>query len=87
MRSAFCAKQMDNIKNDESLDLSGITCPANSARALLKLEMMPSGSVLRLILDDGEPVENVPPALEQQRHSILSKKRLAKGWEIFIKRY
>jgi TusA-related sulfurtransferase len=66
----------------EKLDLSGVPCPANAARALMRLEGMDAGAALEIILDDGEPVENVPPALEQEGHLIISKIQDGSKWKI-----
>jgi TusA-related sulfurtransferase len=64
------------IDADEILDLTGVPCPRNSARALLRLEMMDSGQVLRLTIDDGEPIENVPASLEIEGHVIAEQEQL-----------
>ena len=61
---------------DEILDLTGVPCPRNSARALLRLEMMDSGQILRLTVDDGEPIENVPNSLEVEGHIIAEQEQL-----------
>ena len=54
----------------EKLDLRGIPCPKNAAKASLALAGMLSGEKLEIILDNGEPMENVPPALEMEGHTI-----------------
>lgn len=60
-----------SIKPDLELDLSGVRCPINYVKAKLKLETMGAGQVLELILDDGEPIRNVPRSLEQDGHQII----------------
>lgn len=57
--------------NTTSLDLSGIVCPTNFVRAKLKLETMSEGEILELIVDGGEPLHNVPRALQMDGHHIL----------------
>ena len=64
------------IDADETLDLTGVPCPRNSARALLRLEIMDSGQILRLTIDDGEPIENVPNSLEVEGHIIAEQQQL-----------
>jgi len=66
----------------EKLDLSGVPCPANAARALMRLEGMDGGATLEITLDDGEPVENLPPALRQEGHTIIGKRREGAKWVI-----
>lgn len=63
------------VKSLETLDLRGIPCPTNSARALIRLEVMDEGQILKLILDDGEPAENVPDSLIEEGYIISSKEQ------------
>lgn len=71
---------------EETLDLSGIPCPANAARALIAIESLPPGALLRIRLDDGEPIQNVPPALEEQGHAVVEKARAGAGWQVLVRR-
>lgn len=59
---------MKVIKPHEILDLKGVPCPQNTARALLKLAGMQTGEILEVIIDDGEPRENVPASLEEEKN-------------------
>ena len=70
----------------EILDLRGVPCPANTARAVLRLETMADGDVLTLLLDDGEPVANVPPAVVEEGHAIIERAREAGGWRLAVRR-
>ncbi len=70
----------------ETLDLTGVPCPANAARALLVIEGLPAGAFLRISLDDGEPIQNVPPALEEQGHVVVDKVRIGTGWQVLVKK-
>ncbi|MDX8405884.1 MAG: sulfurtransferase TusA family protein, partial [Mariprofundus sp.] len=55
------------------LDLSGVACPMNFVKTKIKLSMLPIGSQLAVILDDGAPIENVPLSLEEQGQKVLVK--------------
>ncbi len=70
---------------DALLDLRGVRCPANSARALVRLEGMDAGEVLALVLDDGEPYASVPEALEAEGHVVLSREREGAAWRLLVK--
>jgi TusA-related sulfurtransferase len=74
------------MKADEQLDLSGIPCPQNSARALLRLEGMDQGKTLEIILDDGEPYRNVPPSLVQEGHTIVTIEKKDLQWHLLVTR-
>lgn len=58
-------------KPDISLDLSGVMCPMNFVKTKLQLEDMEAGEILEVILDDGEPVKNVPRSVKAEGHKIL----------------
>jgi tRNA 2-thiouridine synthesizing protein A len=75
-----------DVQPDETLDLKGIPCPQNSARALLKLEGMEGGSMLEIIVDDGEPIKNVPFSLEDEGHEIINKVKTDKIWKILVRK-
>lgn len=62
-----------------TLDLKGVACPMNYVKTKLKLEMMPAGAELAVLLDDGEPIENVPRSVRNDGHEILSMDLLEGG--------
>jgi tRNA 2-thiouridine synthesizing protein A len=59
------------IKIDQELDLKGVVCPYNYVKTKLKLEDMTSGQVLRVTIDAGEPVKNVPRSVTDEGHQVL----------------
>ena len=70
---------------DEDLDLTGVPCPQNAARTLLRLSMMDSGEVLKVIVDDGEPIELVPMSVLTEDHTILERQALEDSrWVLWI---
>ena len=70
---------------DEDLDLTGVPCPQNAARTLMVLAMMDEDEVLRITVDDGEPIDLVPGSIEQDGHRILARTQLAdRRWQLWI---
>ncbi|TKB53848.1 MAG: sulfurtransferase TusA family protein [Nitrospira sp.] len=57
---------------DAELDLRGVICPYNFVKTKLKLEAMEQGQVLSVLLDDGDPIGNVPRSVSNEGHTILS---------------
>ncbi|MBI5135947.1 MAG: sulfurtransferase TusA family protein [Nitrospirae bacterium] len=57
---------------DAVLDLKGVACPMNYVKTKLKLEMMATGSVLEVLLDDGAPIHNVPKSVANDGHQVVS---------------
>jgi len=69
------------------LDLSGVACPMNFVKTKIKLASLPAGARLAVILDDGEPIENVPLSLEEQGQSVLEKKQISDTqWQIVVEK-
>jgi TusA-related sulfurtransferase len=54
------------------LDITADVCPLTFVRAKLALERMPSGGVIEVRLNAGEPLRNVPRALAEMGHVVLS---------------
>jgi TusA-related sulfurtransferase len=61
------------------IDLRGISCPTNFVKAKLALEDVDSGVTLQILLDDGEPVKNVPRSLKADGHKLLGLKLSEEG--------
>lgn len=57
------------------MDLRGVPCPINYVRAKVTLEDMDVGDLLELLLDDGEPIGNVPPSLENDGQEIVEMRK------------
>lgn len=57
-----------------TIDLRGVTCPTNFVKAKLALEMVDTGEVVDILLDDGEPVKNVPRSLKGEGHKLIGLK-------------
>lgn len=70
----------------ETLDLSGVPCPANSARALLRLETLDPGAELEITVDDGEPALNLPPSLERGGHAVIALRQEGAKWVIVARK-
>jgi TusA-related sulfurtransferase len=56
----------------ETVDLRGITCPANYVRVRLALESLGPGDEIEVLLDSGEPVRNVPRSLKDDGDRVLA---------------
>ena len=70
---------MSENEIDEIIDLRGVLCPINFVKTKLKLEMMESGQVLEVTLDDGEPMRNVPRSIKEEGHKVIKVEKLMMG--------
>jgi TusA-related sulfurtransferase len=59
--------------------LRGIPCPTNFVKARLFLDKMNSGQSVEVLLDDGEPFENVTVSVQEEGHQISSSERCEGG--------
>ncbi|WP_243370017.1 sulfurtransferase TusA family protein [Geotalea sp. SG265] len=60
----------------QTVDLRGVACPTNFVKAKLALEMLDEGDTVEFLLDDGEPVKNVPRSLKGEGHKLLGLKQV-----------
>ncbi len=59
---------MSVVSEPTTLDLRGVICPLNWVRARLALEPLEPGDAIRLRLDPGEALENVPRSAREEGH-------------------
>jgi len=54
------------------LDITRETCPMTFVKVKLKLARMDKGEQLEVLLNAGEPLENVPRSCEEQGFKVVS---------------
>lgn len=67
-------------------DLRGVECPMNYVQAKLELEQMEPGARLEILVDPGEPIENVPPSLKEDGHKILEQEKPADHFRLLVEK-
>jgi TusA-related sulfurtransferase len=67
-------------------DLRGVTCPMNFVKTKVELSRMQIGDHLKILLDDGEPIDNVPRSVITEGHEIISQERLDGHWQVVIEK-
>ena len=75
-----------DIKADKSLDLRNVLCPINFVKTKLALEEMEKGQVLEIIIDDGEPIQNVPKSIKEEGHKIVEVKKEGEHFRLKIEK-
>ncbi|MHC4488152.1 MAG: sulfurtransferase TusA family protein [Planctomycetota bacterium] len=66
-----------------TVDLRGVACPLNFVKAKIELEKIDVGEILEVLLDDGEPIKNVPESFTQQGQEVIEAKNV--GDHFFVK--
>jgi sulfite reductase (ferredoxin) len=65
-------------------DLRGVACPLNFVKAKLELEKIEVGAVLEVLLDEGEPVRNVPASFADQGQEIMEVKDVGDHFRVRV---
>lgn len=77
---------IENGQPNTELDLRGVICPYNFVKTKLKLEAMEQGQILSVLLDDGDPIRNVPRSVSNEGHTVLSQDRVEGSYRVLIRR-
>jgi sulfite reductase (ferredoxin) len=73
-------------KPDRFKDLRGVKCPLNFAQTKVQIAGMKPGETLEVILDDGEPIENVPGSVKLDGHIVLNQEKIGDHWTVLIEK-
>lgn len=68
------------------VDLRTVRCPLGSVRARLVLAAMEEGEEVDLLLDDGQPIENVPRAMIEDGNSVVFRQKKENYWLIKVRK-
>lgn len=67
-------------------DFRGIACPMNFVKTKIALAPMKPGEILEILLDDGQPIQNVPGSVRNEGHTVLSTEKIGGYWKVLIKK-
>ncbi len=69
------------------VDLRGIPCPVNWARAKVRLEAARRGERFAFVVDDPRSPRDLPRAAEAEAYAVLEVRELgAGGWRIVVEK-
>lgn len=68
------------------LDLKGTPCPINYVKTKLFLEDLNVGDIVCVLLDEGEPVQNVPESLKNDGQEILGIAQEGNHYRVTVKK-
>ncbi len=76
-----------DIKPDFEFDLKGEICPYTFVKSKLALEMLDSGQVLQVVVDNDESATNVPKSLTNEGNTVLGVEKVSdRDWMITVKK-
>jgi len=59
-------------KPDGFVDITDVVCPITFVKTKVALEELEKGQILQIKLNEGEPIQNVPRSLKNEKHKIIS---------------
>lgn len=81
------SRREEATENATELDLRGVDCPLNFVKAKLQLETMDIGDRLAVVLDNGDPVQNVPASFRNEGQTIEKIADLHDGhWQVIVRK-
>jgi TusA-related sulfurtransferase len=66
------------------LDLRGVPCPLSWAKAKVRLEDLPAGALIEVLLDDPKGARDLPRAAEAEGYDVTDIERRPHDWRIVI---
>ncbi len=75
-------KQVITLKKD----FRGVACPMNFVKTKIALATLKPADILEILLDDGEPIENVPGSIKSEGHKVLDQKKVENYWIVTIEK-
>ena len=70
----------------EQINLYGVKCPLNWAKAKVRLEDLERGDVLEVLINDPKGRRDMPRAAEAEGYAIISIDEIDGGWRIAIEK-
>jgi TusA-related sulfurtransferase len=68
------------------LDLRGVKCPLNWAKAKVRLEQLIPGEILELTLDDPRGARDIPQAAEAEGYAVIDRRVVSGIWILRIEK-
>lgn len=82
----LCGVEATAVENMVVTDLRGVICPMNFVKTKVALARIHAGERIEILLDDGEPIDNVPRSVKSEGHEIISRERSGSHWSVVIEK-
>ena len=79
--------EQTEIKADAVVDITSAVCPMTFVKAKAEIDEIEIGQVLEVIMNDGEPVQNVPRSIKEDGQQVLKLQKHENGtYSMFVKK-
>jgi tRNA 2-thiouridine synthesizing protein A len=58
-------------KADSFVDITDVVCPITFVKAKVAIEELDDGQILKIRMNEGEPIQNVPRSLKEEGHKVI----------------
>lgn len=85
----FAMTQKQKIEHSSAVafkDFRGVACPMNFVKTKMELSKLSTGDRLEILLDDGEPIDNVPGSVRAEGHKVLKQEKVDQHWSVLIEK-
>ncbi|MDQ2085448.1 sulfurtransferase TusA family protein [Herbivorax sp. ANBcel31] len=62
---------MSDVKWNIYIDITDVVCPMTFVKTKAAIEGIENGQILKIKMNEGEPVGNVPRSLKEEGHKVI----------------
>lgn len=78
---------MGKIQSDDVIDIRDVVCPMTFVKTKAAIDELDVGQILEVVMNDGEPVQNVPRSMKEEGQQVLRLEKTEEGaYRMFVKK-
>lgn len=62
---------MSDKRADAFVDITDVICPITFVKSKVAIEDIEEGQILKILMNEGEPIQNVPRSLKEEGHKVI----------------
>ena len=75
------------LKSDDVVDITNVVCPMTFVKAKAAMDELEIGQVLEVIMNDGEPAQNLPRSMKEEGQQVLRLEKQENGtYKMYVKK-
>lgn len=87
VRSGIKGEVKREAEWDAFVDITDVVCPMTFVKTKAAMEEIEAGRILKIKMNEGEPVENIPRSLKEEGHMVIGVERNNDGtFTILVKK-